>query len=375
MKSIIYTSILVGSLSCRQPSTVGETSSNSASDNIVLSEKQLNNIELKVGQIDSVEISQKIQVNGYVDVPPQGRASVTTFKAGYVKEVSLLIGNKVKKGQLLAVLEHPDYVKMQQNYLDLSGRLTFLKSEYDRQKSLFADKITAEKNLLRAESEYNSAEAQFKGLGEELRMLGLSSQQVIDGMISSSIRITSPIEGSVTKMNCAVGKYMPASTEIFEIVNPDHLHMELSVFEQDVMKIKVDQSVLADIPNIGLKAISGEIFLVGQALEEDTRSIRVHAHFENENLDLLPGMYMEAQIITETIRAIALPKQAVITEGEDNYVFIRESGSATKTIFKRKAIKVGIADENWVQILNAGELSDQNVVIQGAYSLSGYQGL
>lgn len=374
MKSIIYTSILIGSLSCGQTSSVEESASINSSDVIVLTNGQLDNIGLKVGKIDSVEISQQIQVNGYVDVPPQGRASVTTFKAGYVKEVSLLIGNKVKKGQLLAILEDPDYVKLQQDYLDLNGRLSYLKSEYDRQKSLFKDKITAEKNLLKAESEYKSAEAQFMGLGAELKMLGLSLQQVIEGKISSSIRITSPIEGSVTKMNCTVGKYMPASAEMFEIVDPDHLHMELSVFEQDVMQVKVGQSVLADIPNIGMSSIAGEVFLVGQTLEDESRSVRVHAHFENENLNLLPGMYMEAQIITEIVKALALPQKAVITEGNNNFVFIRESENNEGAVFKRKSVKLGIANENWVQILNTDDLNDEDVVIIGAYSLSGYGG-
>ncbi len=369
---IIYITIIAACMSCTPKADMTEASSNVETGNITLSEKQIATIGLHLGKIDSTTITQKIQVNGYVDVPPQGRASVTTFKAGYVKKVSLLIGDKVKKGQQLAVLEHPDYVKIQQDYLDLSGQLSYLKAEYDRQKTLFEDKITAEKNLLKAEAQFKSSDAQFKGLEQELRMLGLSPEQILQGIISRVIEITSPIEGSVTQMNCVVGKYMPASAEMFEIVDPDHLHMELSVYEQDVMKVKVGQRIIADIPNIGMTSIEGHVFLVGQALEDDSRSVRVHAHFEDESIDVLPGMYLEAHITTHAVRVLSLPIGAVITEGENNFIFVKDKETGSESSFIKTSVKIGARDEAHVEILGPGDLMNAQIVVEGASNLSSY---
>ena len=333
---------------------------------VKLTEEQAETISLKFGSIDSVTIEQKVRTNGYVDVPPQGRASVTTFKAGYAREVLLLVGNKVRKGQKLASLEDPSYIKMQQDFLDLSGQLKYLRSEYERQQELFADKITAEKNLLRAESELRSAEAQWKGLGEELKMMGISTQAVSDGRIVSTIAIKAPIEGYITQVNCTVGKYIQASEEMFEIVNPEHLHMELNVFEQDVMKVKIGQAVVADIPSVGLKAVNGEVFLIGQTLDDHSRTVKIHAHFETDVNKVLPGMYLEAQIITSVFKVTALPQQAITREGDDYYAFIQASPGQ----FKKVRITIGRGNESWVEVLNSGDLVNHKVVLEGTEYLS-----
>lgn len=144
----------------------GNTDKNNANNNaeashssnsfIKVSQDQFNNGKMKLGTIETRPFLETVEVNGMIDVPPENKAVVSATMGGYIKSTPLLIGNRVKKGQLLATIENPDFIKLQQEYLEAKEQLTYLKNEFERQTALKTENITSEKKFLRAESEYKT---------------------------------------------------------------------------------------------------------------------------------------------------------------------------------------------------------------------------
>lgn len=319
------------------------------------------------GTLAEYAFNETVKVNGMIDVPPHNKSSITTFSGGYITKTPLLIGgDQVKKGQLLVTLKNPEFVELQQNYLEVSEQLNYLKSEFNRQKILFEEKITSEKNYLKAESAYKSNRAHYNGLRKKLQMLNINPSNVEQGRITSTINLYAPpISGHVTKVNVSNGTYVSPSDVIMEIVDIDHIHLELSVFEKDIMQIKKDQKITFKIPEASDKTFEAEVHLVGTTIDEQTRRVKVHGHVDNDKAHFIVGMFVDADIIIDSIKSIGLPKEAIIEVGNDFYVLVLEEAHGDEFHLEKVKLELGKQTENTVEILNTSLLKDKQILVKG----------
>src|SRR5690606_5502627 len=109
-----------------------------------------------------------------IDVRPQSRAQVGSSFGGTVRQINLLPGQKVRKGQILFTLEDPEYVKMQQDYLESKGQLAYLESDYKRQKDLAQDNVSSQKVFLKAKSEYEVTRGRMASLEKILSLMNIN---------------------------------------------------------------------------------------------------------------------------------------------------------------------------------------------------------
>ena len=337
---------------------------------VELSKAQFDGDLMQLGTLTEQSFPLVVQSTGMIDVPPQSRAVISSFAGGYVVKTPLLIGNLVRKGQVLATLENPEFVEMQQQYLEASEQLTYLKSEFERQKTLFDEQITSQKNFLKAESEYKGTMALYNGLKKKLQMLNINIASVEAGNITSEIALYAPIHGSVTKMNISKGTYVSPADEIMEIINTDHIHLELSVFEKDVMKIKEGQKIIFKIPETGDENFEAEVHLVGTSIDLTNRTVKVHGHLlDDANHNFAVGMFVDAQIITESSKKLALPDDAIISIDDSHYVLLNTSKGETYH-FSRKEVTVGSSYNGYTLIMNAGDFRENDLfLVSGAFNL------
>lgn len=338
-------------------------------DDITITKAQFEGEKMAFGTLNEYDFNNTVKVNGMIDVPPHNKSSVSTFSGGYITKTPLLIGDSVKKGQLLVTLENPEFVEIQQNYLEVSEQLNYLKSEYNRQKTLFEEKITSEKNYLKAESAYKSNLAHYNGLRKKLQMLNINPSSVEQGRISSTINLYAPISGHVTKVNISNGTYVSPSDVIMEIVDIDHIHLELSVFEKDIMQIKKDQKILFKIPEASDKTFEAEVHLVGTTIDEQTRRVKVHGHVDNDKENFIVGMFVDADIIIDSTKGFGLPKEAIIEVDNDFFVLILDEEQTGKFHFKKFKLELGKQTEDYVEILNSEVLKDKQIVTKGTNML------
>lgn len=339
---------------------------------IIVTQEQFQSNVFKLGTMEKRTFPKIVETSGMIDVPPENRASITAFMGGFVKNTSLLIGDQVKKGQLLITLENQEFVQMQQDYLEVFNQLDFLKSEFERNQTLFEEKIASQKNYLQAKSNYETAKARYRGLKEQLQMLNISPSKVEQGNITSQASIYAPISGSVTKMNVAKGSFVSPATEILEIIDNDHVHLELTVFEKDILKVKKDQMIQFRIPEASEKAFNAKVYLVGKSIDNEKRTIRVHGHLENEDeANFLPGMFVEAIIMTDTAQNLSLPEEAM-TESEGSFYVLRlvdqQNGNH---VFERVSVKHGSTFDGYTEIF-ASELNETDQFLtKGVFDLIG----
>lgn len=341
-----------------------------STNEIVVTKQQFEGEKMQLGTLTEQTFNKIVKANGMIDVPPQNKASVSTFIGGYITKTPLLIGDKVKRGQHVVTLENIEFVEIQQQYLEVAEQLNYLKSEFKRQQTLYKEKITSQKNYLKAESTYKSTLALYNGLNKKLTMMNISPEAVKQGSISSTINLYAPIDGYVTKVNVSNGAYVSSENEIMEIVNTDHIHLELSVFEKDILKIKKGQSINFKVPEATKEVYEAEVYLVGTSINETLRTIKVHGHIhDDENTSFVMGMFIEADIITDSQKILALPKDAV-AEIENNYfTLVLNNKNENSYTFNKVKLEVGQQNEAFIEILNASSLKDKDILTKGGFML------
>ncbi|GAB4241572.1 MAG: efflux RND transporter periplasmic adaptor subunit [Ekhidna sp.] len=291
-QTYIYSTFLAAILlfGCSKTST--EESPTSANAGIV--EEPISQI---IEEVNDEEVT--ISITGYIDVPPENRAAISPYYGGFVKNIKVLPGQTVKRGETLFTLENPDYLKVQQDYLESKEQLDYLKADYERQKQLADEKITSTKNFKKAESDYKVMLARYQSLKEQLKLMELSVEEIESGRLFSSISIKAPISGSITTVNITKSAFADAKEVAVEIVNLEHIHLELEVFEKDALLIKEGQQISFKIPETGSQVYQGKVHLVGKSIDPKKRTIRVHGHIEEEIEGLIPGMFVEAMIFVK----------------------------------------------------------------------------
>jgi cobalt-zinc-cadmium efflux system membrane fusion protein len=347
------------------------TSPEGRDDIVHLSKAQFENAKMEVGQLTEKPFAETVQTSGMIDVPPQSRAMISAFAGGYIKNTPLLVGNKVSKGQRLVTLENPEFITMQQNYLETAEQLSYLKSEYDRQKIMFDEKITSQKSFLKAESEYKTAVARSNSLKKNLEMLNISPASVAAGNIVSAVNIYSPIDGNVTQVFVNTGTYVSPADKIMEIMNTDHIHLELKVFEKDLLQLKKGQEILFSVPEASKEIFKGEVHLVGTSIDPNTRIALIHGHIdEKDEHNFTAGMFVEAQLVTGTANHLALPENAVVEMEGTHYVLQIENETAEEFEIHPVAVKIGRTYKGFTAIENAETFKpDTKFLTKGGFVL------
>ncbi len=351
----------------------GEHGDEQHDDKVHLSAQQFQSMEMKVDTIGYRNINSYVQANGQLEVPPQNEAIVTAIIGANVRSIQVIEGDRIKKGQVLAYLAHPDLITLQSDYAANWNQLEFLKSDYERKKKLYEENVSSGKEFQQSKSAYFAMKSQVSGDESKLRLLGLNPTKIQNGTIYDQVAITSPISGHIRTVEVKTGQFVQPSAEMFEIVNIDHIHADLMVFESDLHKVREGQKIkftIASLPNTQLEA---KIYSVGKAFEQDPKAIHLHAEIENKQGTLIPGMYISGHIITEDVESYALPEEAVIKEGDKYFIFAGEEiteGENKEWVFHPIEINIGGTDNGWVEIKPLQPIpTEMTVAYNNAYYL------
>lgn len=380
-------------------------------DQVTITPEQYEKIGIKLGAFEQKNLASTLKANGILELPPQNKASISSFVGGIVKNINVVQGDYVKKGQKLASIEHPDILQIQEDYLKAKSEFSFTEKEYFRQKQLYEEKVVAGKKFQQAEADYKAQKALLQSLENKLSQLGISPNAVSNGNMTRTITLTSPMNGYVNLITVSTGSSIAPATELFTIVDNSYIHVDLQIYEKDVTKVREGQKVqfaLSNSPNEQFEAV---IFKVNRALDNETKSTTVHAEIKgNTKKNLMPGMYVSGRIAVEDSTVNALPDDAIFSEGELKYIFIKtkaehhdekeehHEGEEKEThkeehkekeekhehkegeeheeheegmAFKRIEVKTGVSDMGYTEIIPLSPIpANAEIVIKGAYYLA-----
>lgn len=334
-------------------------------ENIVtVTDAQYKNADIIISTIEEKEISSVIKLNGKIDVPPQNMVSVSAPLGGYLRSTNLLPGMHVGRGQVIARMEDQQYVQLQQDYLLAKTKLQYAEQDYKRQRELNQSQASSDKVMQQAQTEANTQRILMNSIAQQLRLVNINPASVSSGRITRSTNVYSPISGFVTKVNANIGKYISPSEVMFELVNPNDIHLNLKVFERDVRKLYIGQKLVAHTNTNPEKKYHCEIILINKDVTADGTT-EVHCHFFNYDPSLIPGTYMNAEVQLDTRTVKAVPDDAIVTFEGNQYIF-EQIGDKK---FEMKEVNLGNKEYAYTALLNADSLIGKKIVVQGAYAL------
>lgn len=369
-----------------------EEATATAEKEVELNEAQFKASSIELGTFTLKNLSEVINANGYTKLPPQNQADVSVYTSGIVKAINIIEGQFVKKGQVIATIESPEFTKLQEAYLTSKSNLEFLKLEYERQKTLSEEEVNSKKVFQKTKADYEIERARFNSLQRQLSVLNISG----NGTTTATVPVLAPISGFITEIYIKIGSNVEAGKPLLNIVDNSKLHVDLLVYEKDLHKVKAGQNVRFVLTNQDNAEIMGKIFSVGKAFENETKSVAVHADITNDKQKLIPGMYVNALIDIGASKVSALPLEAVIKADGREFIFVLEEGHKEETHdekeghshedgdkhseengksyhFKRIEVKTGTAQLGFVKVALLQKIeNDAKIVLKGAYYIQSH---
>ncbi|HEX2921536.1 MAG TPA: efflux RND transporter periplasmic adaptor subunit [Bacteroidales bacterium] len=328
---------------------------------------------IEFGSIEMKSIGSELKVNGVISVAPQNLATVSIPLGGFVRSTTLLPGDEVRKGQVLAMIENQEFIDLQREYLEARNKLAFAKAEYDRHSDLYKEDVYSEQNIQEVTVEYKNLVALVKSLEQKLLMIGIDPVQLNEGNIRSSVNLVSPINGYIKTANVNLGKSFSPSDVLFEIVNCDKLLLELTLFEKDAELAAPGQKIRFFVNN-GTNQHEAEIIQTGKSVSDD-KTIKVFATVNCKCKNVLPGMYVNASIESSNNIVPSLPSEAIVSFDDKDYIFIfdknKEEDGQPFTEYRIVEVKRGNVSSGYTEVTcdKKIDIKSAKVVVKGAYNL------
>ena len=165
------------------------------------------------------------------------------------------------------------------------------------------------------------------------------------------------------------GKYISPETQLMEIVQDDHLHLELDVFEKDIAAIKEGQKISYSIPALGNNIYDGDVHIIGKEFNKQNKTVRIHGHLLNKKPRFIKDLFVDAKIWLNNETVSALPENAIITEGALSYIYVTKEKQSKKEVeFDKILINVGATNNGFTAIKLTEKIpKNHKVVIEGSY--------
>ena len=388
ISTLILTIILIG-CNGKSNSEVGNKEANELSENfqnteageneegeegvVEITSEQAETIGLELNQIEEKSLGNSVKVTGILELYPQYKANISPFVGGNVSSIQVIEGDEVRRGQVLAYLQHPDIISMQQEFQEKNDELVFLKQDFERKQTLYDKGVSSAKDFQMAQSKFRSTTSSVNALSAKLKLLGFNLDKIAKGEIFPAVPITSPIGGFVDEVMVSLGDYVAPQTKMFAVSDNSEIHADFKVYEKDIYKVKEGQQIYFTVASKPDQLIKAKIHAIGKTFETDPKAVHVHADIHNEDKELLPGMYVEGRIVQGEKMVLAVPEDAIVKNGEKTFIFVQDNDKKeeNKLRFNMVPVNIGISDLGYVEIsLPSGISKDITIVTKGAYILS-----
>ena len=305
-----------------------------------------------------------MKLSGTVEVMPQQAITVSSPMAGFVRQIKWMPGMDIQQGQVLVKLEDQEFIRIQQEYLDAKNILKYAKIDYERQLELSKNQAASDKILQAAEEKLVSSQIQLKSLSEKLKLININPATLSPENISSIVSVQSPVSGTITNVSVNTGKYVNAGENMFQIIDRSGLRLVLKAFEKDLPGLAKNMNFRAYSNAKPNEKLKGKIEYIVKNVSEDGYA-KIICTFENSSKNIVPGMYMNAEVESENAQKWILPDEAVVRFEGKEFVFT-DKGDRSYDLHE---VRTGWKEDGWIEIVDYETLESSNIVTKGAYTL------
>ncbi|WP_437918493.1 efflux RND transporter periplasmic adaptor subunit [Sphingobacterium sp. LRF_L2] len=288
-----------------------------------LTQEQMASVGIVLGEMEMKNLTAVVKANGVLRVPNNNKANITPLYGGVIRSMAVQLGDRVKKGQVIATVANPQFIQLQEEYLMVSSQIVLADQELQRQQELNEGKAGTRKNLQSANAQINALRTKKASLQQQIRLMGIDPETVSDTNLRSNLVVTSPINGVVSNVFAKIGSYVDVSSPVMEVVDNDLLHLDLQVFEKDLSNIRIGQIVNFTITNNPSIIYSAKVFSIGASFENESKSIAVHCNVVGNKSGLIDGMNTVGTVSLDQSLVPAVPTSAIVEADGKNYIFVR----------------------------------------------------
>ena len=322
-------------------------------------------IELAVAETGSLD--QQISLPGEIALNTDRTAHVVPVVAGIVREVRATLGDSVKAGDVLAVIESRELTDGKAAFLSAVEREVLAQTSFRREERLWEKKVSSEQEYLDARQALAETSIARKSAEQHLRALGFSDAELKDlrekpDTVLARFEVRAPLTGTVIEKHLTLGEHVKADAEVFTIADMSSVWADINVYQKDLINIRKGQKAVIEIGH-GIPTASGTIGWIGHQVDETTRTAKARIILPNPDGSLRSGLFVTAKIAVGKAAGIAVPKSAIQPFEGKTTIFVRmEDG------FTPKPVAVGQQNEISAEILS-GLAAGETYVSQGAFTL------
>jgi cobalt-zinc-cadmium efflux system membrane fusion protein len=282
-------------------------------------------------------------------------------------DVRVSIGSAVKTGSVLAVLDSTELGQSKSEYLKSQTLLELAKANYEREKSLFDQKIAAKKDVLAAEAEYRKAEAEARTLHERLRLYGLSDQAISNlNNAPSQYTLNSPGPGVIVEREMTKGEVIEAGKKVLTISDLSIVWVLLNIYEKDLARVQRGSTVRIQTEAYPGEVFTGKVTYIGDVVDPQSRTLSLRVEVPNPKARLKPGMFATAEVVTgaSSKQAMMIPSSAIQKIEGKPTVFVQEKDGS----FAKRELELGRQAGGRVEV-KSGLNEHEQVVTEGSFTL------
>jgi cobalt-zinc-cadmium efflux system membrane fusion protein len=294
------------------------------------------------------KIGSTLQLQGEIQFNQDRVAHVVPRLAGVVVRSAKNLGDAVKKGELLAVLESQALADLKSEHLATQKRLELAKTTFEREKRLWEDKISAEQDYLAARQALSEAEIAHNAAEQKLLALGLTHEAVMRGGADGLTRyeVRAPIDGVVIEKHLALGEAVKEDASIFTISDLSTVWAEMTVYPKDLDSVRLGQKVTVRAAALNAQA-EGRVAYVGSLVGEQTRSAKARVTLPNPERSWRPGLFVTVDLVQDEQEVpVAVAVDAVQSVRDWKVVFGRYGD-----FFEARPVELGASDGKWVEVV------------------------
>lgn len=338
-----------------------------ADPNRVHAGDNLGNI-IKLGTVAKVELSDTLRVAGQVDFDEQRVTRIGATVTGRVTELQATLGQQVKTGDTLAVLNSTELGAAQLAYMKARAQAQLNERNVERAQQLFAADVIGSAELQRRESELSISRAEQRAAADQLRVLGVSAKALeklsTHGTINSVSPVVATMAGTVVERRVTQGQVVQPSEIMFSVADLSRVWVVAEVPEQQAAAVRPGQNIQVEIPALG-QQLTAKLIFIADTVNPATRTVMVRSELDNSDRSLKPAMLATVLIEARPMSRLVVPATAVVRENNKDYVFV-EVGAQQYTLTE-VALAAAIGD---MRPVLGGVAEGTKVVTDGAFHLN-----
>ena len=332
---------------------------------------------IQTGVVEDIERKNVLKFTGQIQLDRTRTVDVVSTCGGRVDQVSKLLGEKVEKGDILAVIHSADLGQAKANFLEVQAKLELTQATFKREKELYEKKITSEADYLNALNELKAAEASYAATDKRLHLFGLETDQI--GSIKdekgngdfADLVLRAPQRGTIIAQNISAGKMVETTESLYTIADLSNLWAWCDVYEKDLAVLHEQFAkgqplkAIVQVKAFTANEFEGVVDLVGNLMDEHTRTVKIRVQVKNPESKLRPGMFAEVEVmIPGQGRIAAVPRNAIMSDAGENFLFQHWK----EDLWVRMDVTVGSIQGDFAEILSGVPIG-ATIVTSGAFML------